>query len=135
MHRPHKHLILDGFVKCPPTNEAEAKKELAKIIEDIGMVVAKLSNDQPNPIAWYCDDPDNRGLTAGGILTTSHIVMHIWDVDHPAPFHFDLYSCSDFEVDFIVNRLNELYDFTGEVYGYLIDRNGRSCERVGFNFL
>lgn len=130
MHRPHKHLILDGFVKFPPQDEAEAKRELARIITDIQMVVAQLSNGQGNPFAWYCDDPDNRGLTAGGILTTSHIIMHVWDVDHPAPFHFDLYSCSDFEVDYVLARLDDLYGFTGEVYGYLIDRNGRSLEVV-----
>lgn len=130
MVRPHKHLVLDGFVNNPPKDEDEAKEFLATLITDIKMVVAKLSNNQPNPIAWYCDDPDNRGLTAGGILTTSHVVMHVWDVDHPAPFHFDLYSCSDFEVDYILKVLDEKYGFVDKCRGWLIDRNGDTCERI-----
>lgn len=132
MHRPHKHLILDGFVAKPPKDEEEAKKFLATLITDIKMVVAKLSNGQPNPIAWYCDDPDNRGLTAGGILTTSHVVMHVWDVDYPAPFHFDLYSCSDFEVDEIIKVLDDKFVFADKCRGWLIDRNGDTCERIVF---
>lgn len=128
MHRPHKHLILDALVKNPPKDEVEIKKFLAQIIVDINMVVADLTPKQdrlskflskipflkvlaaqPNPIAWYCDDPTNRGLTAGGILTTSHIMLHVWDDQDPAPFHFDLYSCSDFDPKEIVKLLDEKF--------------------------
>lgn len=134
MVRPHKHLILDGFVTQPPKDEKEAKAFLSKIITDINMVVATLSPQhnwlgrlfklrQPNPIAWYCDDPDNRGLTAGGILTTSHIMMHVWDVDHPAPFHFDLYSCSDFDPNDIVKRIRDKFGLITGAKVVVIDRN------------
>ena len=121
-HRPHKHLILDGFVANPPKDEAEAKVLLENIIKEIDMKVAELSNNQPNPIAWYCDDPDNRGLTASAILTTSHCVMHVWDAVEPAPFHFDLYSCSDFDPKYIIKRLHDEYGFI-DVTSKVLDRN------------
>ena len=127
-YRPHKHLILDAFCKNPPKNERETKAFMIKIIKDIDMVVATLSPKQDwfskltskipllrrlaaqsNPIAWYCADPDNRGLTGAAILTTSHITMHVWDKPVPAHIHFDLYSCSDYDPKDILKLLDKKY--------------------------
>ena len=142
--RPHKHIILDGLVTRPPSNEKEIIKFLAKIITDIGMVVAELSPQhnwlgklfrlrQPNPIAWYCADPNNRGLTAGGILTTSHIVMHVWDKPDPAPFHFDLYSCSDFNEKDIVRMLHDKFNII-ECRVLIIDRENSDVPIQNFKW-
>lgn len=119
--KPHRHLILDAKVKYPPQNEDEIKTLLTDIIESIGMKVAQLSNGQPNPIAWYCDDPDNRGLTATAILTTSHVALHAWDSESPGELHFDLYSCSDFDADEIVERLGKEFGIV-QAQGLMVDR-------------
>lgn len=120
-HRPHKHLIFDGFIKTPPKSEEAMKTLFTNIIEGIGMVVAKLTNNQPNPIAWYCDDPDNQGMTATAILTTSHITMHVWDAAEPYAIHFDLYSCSDYEPNEVIDILNKEFGII-QGGGLVIDR-------------
>lgn len=107
--RPHKHLIVDAFITNPPTNEADMKAFLVDIIESIGMTVATLTDNQPNPIAWYCAEEGNEGMTATAILTTSHIALHVWDNVSPAELHFDLYSCSDFDAQAIVQKLVEKF--------------------------
>lgn len=120
-HRIHKDMSFDGYIKNPPKSEEAMKKLLSDIIERIGMKVAKLSNDQPNPIAWYCDDPDNRGMTAFGILTTSDIRMHIWDAAEPYEIHFGLYSCSDYDPSTIVEILNKEFGII-QGGGLVLDR-------------
>jgi S-adenosylmethionine/arginine decarboxylase-like enzyme len=102
-------MILDAFIKKCPKDTTEIKKILVEIIESIGMVVADLGDNQPNPIAWYCADPDNQGMTASAILTTSHIVLHVWDKSEVGELHFDLYSCSDYDEQEITQKLSDLF--------------------------
>ena len=111
--RPHKHFILDATINNAPSNEQEMKDFLVSIINMIGMTVAKLTNDQSNPIAWYCDETDNEGMTASAILTTSHVILHVWDNLPLAEIHFDLYSCSDFDPKEVYKVLNEKFGITG----------------------
>lgn len=120
-HRPHQHLILDAVINKAPKNEDDMKTLLSHIIREIGMRVADLSNGQPNPIAWYCKDEGNEGMTASAILTTSHIVLHVWDNTQPGEIHFDLYSCSDFNPEKVVEILNREFDIVGG-FGHFIDR-------------
>lgn len=119
--RPHKHLIIDATIVNPPKDEQAMKAFLVAIIESIGMTLAKLTNDQSNPIAWYCDEQGNEGMTAGAILTTSHVVLHVWDNVSPAELHFDLYSCSDFDPQEIANILSEKFGITTG-FGLVRDR-------------
>lgn len=109
--KPHKHLIVDMHVAKAPKDELHAKQLIVSLIENIKMKVATLSGDQKNPQAWYCDDPENRGLTAVGILTTSHTVFHSWDYDDgTGHLKFDLYSCSDFEPAYVMSVLDEEFE-------------------------
>lgn len=121
-HRPHKHLIIDADVIFAPISEKLMKNFMTRMIETIGMKVAQLSNNQPNPISWYCTDPDNRGYTGTAILTTSHIAIHFWDVSKPYKMHFDLYTCSDLDKQKIIDIIHEDFGIIKGRYKFL-DRN------------
>lgn len=68
-------------------------------------------------------------MTAGAILTTSHVMLHVWDRGDQVELHFDLYSCSDFEPEFITQELDKAF---GTVFGYgtLIDRRSAFTKMV-----
>ena len=140
--RPHRHLILDALVSKAPTSEEQVRNLMTHIVESIDMKVANLSKvpfkifgikvpfikfHQRNPIAWYCSDEDNRGLTASIILTTSHLVIHFWDNCQPNTMHFDLYSCSDFKVDNVVKILHKEFGII-EASGDFLDRQGKEVD-------
>ena len=134
----HKHLIIDAKIKYAPRDEKEVKKLLVKSIKEVKMNVADLNpkrsifnffkKKQGNPIAWYCEDKDNEGMTAIGILTTSHISLHVWDRLDVAELHFDLYSCSDFTVKQVKEILNSHFGLlSGD--GLFIDRVSRKVSK------
>lgn len=126
--RPHKHLIIDASIRKPCKDEQQIKELLEQIIEHIGMNLAKLSNGQTNPIGWYCEDKGNEGMTATAILTTSHITVHMWDRCDPSRFHFDLYSCSDYEEEEIISMLDYYFDFI-KGHATVLDRDGQDFNR------
>lgn len=138
--RPHRHLIIDALVQSAPTSEEQMRELMVYIVKSIDMQVAVLSKvplklfgvkipflkvEQRNPIAWYCKDQGNEGMTAGVILTTSHLVVHFWDNCNPNTMHFDLYSCSDFNPKKIIELLNAKFGIL-EADGEFMDRNGES---------
>jgi S-adenosylmethionine/arginine decarboxylase-like enzyme len=105
----HRHLIIRAEVRNPPTCPEYIKKWLVDVISSIGMKLA--SGLEANPIAYYCDLPGNEGLTGAAILETSHSVIHIWDSDSPAIIQYDLYSCSDIDLDVIFAQLEQFEPF------------------------
>ena len=107
---PHRHLIIDGTITKSPKNTQETRDFITKIVTSIGMKVMELGEDQKNPIASYCTDKGNEGMTASVILTTSHCTIHVWDIDETfTKLHFDLYSCSEFNPNDVANLLKEQY--------------------------
>mgnify|MGYP001578198420 CR=1 FL=1 len=128
MVRPHKHILFDATITNPPRDEQAMKDFLSELIVSIDMTVASLTNGQSNPIAWYCDELDNEGMTASAILTTSHVVLHVWDQVEKPELHFDLYSCSDFDPDFVVKKIHDLFGIV-EGGGQIIDRRGKDIHK------
>jgi len=126
--RPHKHILFDAVITNPPRDEQAMKLFLSKLITDIDMVVADLGNGQQNPQAWYCEDENNEGMTAQAILTTSHVVLHVWDQIEKPELHFDLYSCSDFDPYFVVEKLHEIFGIV-EGSGHIINRRGKEIHK------
>lgn len=97
----HKHLIVRAEVANPP---GAADLELvcawmSKLIKDIGM------KELAAPRARYCPVPGNRGLTADAIIETSHCCLHTWDECTPSLFMFDLYTCSELDVEQVLAHL------------------------------
>lgn len=117
----HVHLILALDCKFPPRNDEDAVAFLTWLINRIDMRVAKSPTLLKNPQGYYCGSPGNEGVTAVGILETSHTVIHSWDNVFPAKFQFDLYSCKDFDVEYVIGLCNG-FDIIKGTY-MLIDRD------------
>lgn len=106
MSLKHKHLILAVDVKWPPKDDEEAVAFLQFLIKRVDMAIAKNETLPKNPMGYYCDQAGNEGVTAVGILETSHCAIHSWNLDSPAKFQFDLYSCKEFDVPYIISLVN-----------------------------
>lgn len=117
----HKHLILAFDCKWPPKDAEEAVAFLKFLIKRVDMSVAKDPSLGANPHGYYCNLPGNEGVTATGILETSHCALHSWNLEHPGKFQFDLYSCKDFDVSFVVDLCNS-FGIIGGSY-LVIDRD------------
>ena len=98
----HKHIIIRAEVSQPITNRNKAIKFLNRIIKVIDMKAMY------GPTATYCKMPGNKGVTAFAIIETSHIALHIWDEIKPALVQLDVYSCSDFDPEKVLDILQEL---------------------------
>ena len=76
------------------------------------------------PYVKYCSMPGNRGITAVAIIETSHIAMHIWDEVNPALMQFDVYSCGEFDVEKICNKIKKDFDTKKIEYKFLNRETG-----------
>jgi S-adenosylmethionine/arginine decarboxylase-like enzyme len=92
-------------IAAPPTDPERVKDWLCRLIDAIGMKLAV--GPAANPIAYYCDTPGNRGLTASAIIETSNITLHTWDEASPGELQLDLFTCGHLEVDAALRFLDE----------------------------
>lgn len=117
----HKHLIIACDVHYPPKDEVEAVAFLQFLIKRVDMSIAQNKSLPKNPMGYYCHLPGNEGVTATGILETSHCAIHSWNLESPAKFQFDLYSCKEFDIPQIIDLVNSFGIVKGS---YLVlDRN------------
>lgn len=103
----HNHLLLNGYTKTPPTDEAATIEWMRKLVEKIDMKVIQ------GPFASYVTKEGNRGLTCVVMIETSHIALHVWDEESPAFIQFDLYTCSTLPAKIVLDDLSDnigLYD-------------------------
>jgi S-adenosylmethionine/arginine decarboxylase-like enzyme len=103
----HNHLLLNGYTKTPPTDEAATIEWMRQLVEKIDMKVIQ------GPFASYVTKEGNRGLTCVVMIETSHIALHVWDEENPAFIQFDLYTCSTLPVRIVLDDLEDhigLYD-------------------------
>ena len=114
----HKHLIIRAEADRPPTDEEQLKSWMLDFIASINMKVFM------GPYVKYCNMPGNRGITAVAIIETSHIAMHIWDEPKPALMQFDVYSCGEFDVKEICNKIKEEFNVRKIEYKYLNRETG-----------
>lgn len=108
----HKHLLLRGKVFNPPSDTQKVEKWLESFVESIGMKIIA------GPFARYVEAEGNRGLTAAVMIETSHIAFHIWDEQNPALIQFDLYTCSELNVENTLKTLESYFDF--EDYEFIV---------------
>lgn len=112
----HLHLIVKGTIQNPPTKVETLNKWFTELVEKVRMVVVA------GPTSVYVHEEGNEGLTGTVTLATSHASIHIWEKDTPPMFQFDIYSCSCFTANEVLNHLDQ---FGLIKYEYiLIDRNG-----------
>lgn len=112
----HLHLLVKGYVKNPPRSEEILNNWFKELVEKVRMKVVA------GPTSVYVDDPGNEGITGTVTLATSHSSIHVWDVQDPAMFQFDIYSCSEFNPEEVLGHINEHFDLQ-EAYWSFIDRN------------
>jgi S-adenosylmethionine/arginine decarboxylase-like enzyme len=59
------------------------------------------------PLVVASDMVGNAGLTAVAVLDFSHLAIHSWDEISPALIEFDLFSCKDFNLTIVLDKLRE----------------------------
>jgi S-adenosylmethionine/arginine decarboxylase-like enzyme len=115
----HLHLLVKGYIKSPPQTEKVLNEWLEQLVEKVGMKVVA------GPTSVYVNEPGNEGITGTVTLATSHSSIHVWDAQNPAMFQFDLYSCSQFTPDQVLEHINEWF-ILETAYWSFIDRNGET---------
>ena len=113
----HLHLLVKGYMKSPPQTEKVLNIWFTQLVQNVGMKVVA------GPTSVYVDEPGNEGLTGTVTLATSHASIHIWDNINPAMFQFDLYSCSNFTPQQVLNHIDDWFGLQ-EAHWQFIDRNG-----------
>lgn len=97
----HLHLLVRGYLQHPPQNEDLLDDWLKELVRKVRMVVVA------GPTSVYVNEPGNEGITGTVTLATSHAAIHVWDAPDPAFFQFDIYSCSEFSADEVLDHLDE----------------------------
>ncbi len=112
----HLHLLVKGYIKSPPQTEKVLNIWFTQLVNNVGMKVVA------GPTSVYVNEPGNEGITGTVTLATSHASIHVWDKQNPAMFQFDLYSCSDFKPNDVLNHINDWFGLESAYWSF-IDRN------------
>lgn len=111
----HKHMIVRADISSPPIGElgkSFVTNWIKNLIDRIGMKILH------GPVAIYCQVEGNRGMTAFTVIETSHIALHTWDECEPAVLQLDVYTCSDLNVDDVLDEIRA-FSPTKVEYKYL----------------
>jgi len=97
----HKHLLINAtFQKTPFVSTEFTSNWIREIVSKIDMEILYA------PRAVRCDKLNNEGISAFCLITTSHISLHSWEKTDPNLVQLDIYSCKDFDVNIILDDLN-----------------------------
>jgi S-adenosylmethionine/arginine decarboxylase-like enzyme len=99
--REHKHVIIRAYVNNPPQDADRLSDWCKEVVAAVGMKVIG------GPLVVYGDMPGNAGYTAVTVLDFSHLAIHSWDEVSPGLIEFDLFSCKDFDVNIVLDKLEE----------------------------
>ena len=113
----HLHLLVKGYITNPPKSEEILNNWFRELVNKVGMVVVA------GPTSVYVNEAGNEGITGTVTLATSHASIHVWDALELPMFQFDLYSCSDFTPEQVLNHINENFSLQSATWQF-IDRNG-----------
>ena len=114
----HKHLIIRAEANRVPTDEEQLTEWLKDFIETINMKILM------GHYVKYCKMEGNRGITGIAVIETSHIAIHVWDEPNPALMQIDVYSCAEFDVDEIAEKIKQDFDVVKLDYKYLNRETG-----------
>lgn len=120
----HLHLLVKGYVKNPPKEEEVLNNWLNELVKKVRMVVVA------GPTSIYVNEPGNEGITGTVTLATSHAACHIWDASDPAMFQFDIYSCSEFTPEEVIEQLNK-FELISCEWMYIDRNDGFKITRAG----
>ena len=114
----HKHLIIRAEANRVPTDEEQLQNWMREFIDSIDMKILM------GPYVKYCNVEGNRGITGIAVIETSHIAIHVWDEPNPALMQIDVYSCAEFDVDEIAEKIKSDFDVIKLDYKYLNRETG-----------
>lgn len=114
----HNHLLLNGYVSNPPTDNDVVIDWMTKLVSDIDMKIIQ------GPYSSYVTKEGNRGLTATVMIETSHIALHVWDEEQPALIQFDLYTCSTLPAETVLKSIDEFMGLGSHHYMILERKTG-----------
>lgn len=115
----HKHLLLQARFLARGRVESYYETWMSILVERIGM--EKLTK----PKAVRSMYKGNKGITCSCMITTSHIVLHTWEENHPGLLQLDIYSCKDFNIEDVIDHLKNIWvDEHTIQYKYLDRENG-----------
>ena len=97
----HQHVLIKAFVTNPPVKAEVLEAWLAELVADIKMKIVIA------PRAFFVEAAGNEGLTGSVNIETSHIAIHIWSESKPPMLQMDVYSCSCFESETVLNKIRE----------------------------
>jgi S-adenosylmethionine/arginine decarboxylase-like enzyme len=120
----HLHLLVRGYIQTPPKDEAILNQWLKDLVKKVRMVVVA------GPTSVYVDEPGNEGITGTVTLATSHAAIHVWDKSNPAFFQFDIYSCSEFSAEEVLDHFEQFGLISCE-YLYIDRNNGLKVVHEG----
>lgn len=118
----HKHFIASG--KCNRMFHSPEILEdwVVRLIDALNMQVLY------GPFSMYCDIPGNKGITSVTLLTTSHIIIHIFEEENYSEIQLDVYSCSNIDLEVVFSFLKEL-DIFNVSYKFL-DRETDLTDKI-----
>jgi S-adenosylmethionine/arginine decarboxylase-like enzyme len=119
----HLHLLVKGNIKTPPKTEKLLNIWFGQLVNNVGMKVVA------GPTSVYVNEPGNEGITGTVTLATSHASIHVWDMDNPPMFQFDLYSCSEFTAKQVLKHIDDWFELI-EAHYQMIDRNGNDFKII-----
>ena len=119
----HLHLLVKGNIKTPPKTEKLLNIWFGQLVNNVGMKVVA------GPTSVYVNEPGNEGITGTVTLATSHASIHVWDMDNPPMFQFDLYSCSEFTAKQVLKHIDDWFVLI-EAHYQMIDRNGNDFKII-----
>lgn len=108
----HKHLMLRAMITDAPTSTIVVTDWLRDFVDDIGMKIVQ------GPFASMITEEGNRGLTASVMIETSHIAFHIWDEVEPSLLQFDLYTCSELNIPYVLDMIEAFFKI--KEYQYMV---------------
>ena len=59
------------------------------------------------PVSVKCNEPNNEGISAFCLITTSHIALHSWEKSDPNLVQLDIYSCKNFSQSLILEEFRK----------------------------
>lgn len=98
----HKHLLVNATFHSTPFRETAFTSDWIRLI--VSKIDMELLYD---PVSVHCNTPNNEGVSAFCLITTSHIALHSWEKTDPNLVQLDIYSCKKFDQDLILEELRE----------------------------
>lgn len=99
----HEHLLVRGELISPVKDQLLAEEWLKDLISSISMEILV------GPFSVYSTMVGNTGITAGAILSTSHVVLHTFEDDDYTVLQLDLYSCSCIDINLVLSKINSFF--------------------------